>query len=682
MTTTSRAILVCTCQNSVSPDLQAIARACPNVSIKATADPAAGDFAGVIADARTVDHLTVACACRAAAIADVLEDAEVRTPVSFVNIRETAGWSREAASAGPKIAALVALAQEPAIDVPMVSLDSQGVTIIYGNTDVALAVAHRLADDLDITVLLNRADGIVPSRHTAVPVFSGTIRAATGRLGAFELKVDRFAMPAPSSRGSYVFGPARNGAASHCDIVIDLTGGTPLFPADDLRPGYLRADPARPAEIERLIAEARDLVGTFDKPKYITFKQELCAHSRSKITGCTRCIDVCPTGAISPATDAVAIDPAICAGCGGCSAVCPTGAASYALPAPDRALQRLRTLLSAYHAAGGTAPVLLLHDGEHGEALIHMLAHGGTGLPARVLPFAVNETTQIGLEWLAAALAYGAVAVRILTRSKPRHDESALHATVTFARAILSGLGFAEDAVAILSTDDPDQLADALDHCPASAATPRRASFLPIGGKRQIQRLALRELHAIAPAPVTTIALPSGAPMGRITVEAAGCTLCLACVSACPAEALRANPDRPELRFSEDLCIQCGLCARTCPEKVITLEPRLDFAAIEAGPMILKEEDPHACERCGKLFGTKATIRKIREKLAGNHWMFSGANADRAALIGICDDCRIITATERAIDPYAGAPRPAPRTAEDYRREREGLDLEKPGSDT
>src|SRR5690606_11880634 len=97
--------------------------------------------------------------------------------------------------------------------------------------------------------------------------------------------VDDYAQRAPSSRARLVFGAPRNGATSHCDIVLDLSGAPPLFPAADLREGYLRADPGDPAAILRATMKARDLVGTFDKPRYIDFKQDLCAHSRSRIAG-------------------------------------------------------------------------------------------------------------------------------------------------------------------------------------------------------------------------------------------------------------------------------------------------------------------------------------------------------------------------------------------------------------
>ncbi len=195
----------------------------------------------------------------------------------------------------------------------------------------------------------------------------GTIRAAKGYLGAFELTVDDYAQPAPSSRGALTFGTGANGAISHCDIILDLSGGAPLFSAADLRDGYLRADPGDPAAVLRAVLKARDLIGTFDKPRYIDFTADICAHSRSKIVGCNRCLDLCPTGAIAPAGDHVAIDAHICAGCGQCAAVCPTGAASYALPPADALMRKLRTLLTTYRDAGGTRPVILFHDDAHGD---------------------------------------------------------------------------------------------------------------------------------------------------------------------------------------------------------------------------------------------------------------------------------------------------------------------------
>jgi len=472
----------------------------------------------------------------------------------------------------------------------------------------------------------------------------------------------------PSSRSSLAFGPSRDGAVSHCDVVLDLSGGAPLFPAPELRDGYVRADPRDPIAVLKAVLRARDLAGSFDKPRYVSFTADLCVHSRSGIVGCRLCLDLCPTSAIAPAGDHVAIDDKICAGCGQCATACPTGAASYAVPPSDALLRKLCTVLTVYREAGGTLPMLLLHDEEHGGALIDALARHGDGLPANVLPFAVNEVTQIGLEALAAAFAYGAAAVRILLRAKPGHDPTGVHQTIAIAASVLAGLGLHGARLAMIETDDPFALGDALQEIEAGEPVARPASFESAGGKRDVLRLALVELHRVAPQRADMIDLPQGAPFGAIEVED-GCTLCLACVSACPTGALSDDPDRPVLRFAEDACVQCGLCKATCPEKVVRLVPRLAFgSAVQS--RVLREEEPFSCIRCGKPFGVKSTIDRIVAKLEGAHWMYRDV-PQRLDLIKMCEDCRVIAITQEGFDPHAEASRPRVHTTDDYLRERE-----------
>jgi ferredoxin len=571
------------------------------------------------------------------------------------------------------MAALLAAAAEPMPTVPVVSLESEGVILIYGRDESAVEAAGLLKDHLDITVLLKPPGSVPPPRITEFPIVRGVISRAAGHLGAFELTVDDFAQPAPSSRGALAFGAGRNGAQSKCDIILDLTGDPPLLSADQLRSGYLRADPRHPAAVLQAVLRARDLVGTFEKPRYITFDAGLCAHSRSRIVGCTRCLDLCPAGAIAPAGDTVAIDAAICAGCGQCAAACPTGAASYGLPPADALMRKLRTLLQTYREAGGATPVVLLHDSEHGDALIDALARHGDGLPSSVLPLAVNEVTQVGLESLAAAFAFGASAVRLLLRERPRHDVTGLRRTVALAEPILRGLGFDGQRVATIETEDPTALGAALRAIEPLAAAPHPAGLLPSGGKRDVLRVALREMHRAAPAPVDVVALPEMAPFGTVEIDADRCTLCLACVSACPTGALTDNPERPTLRFAEDACVQCGLCKATCPENVVTLVPQLDFRAATASPRTLKEEEPFCCIRCGAPFGVRSTIERVTARLQGQHWMYQAsakAGANRLDLIKMCDDCRIAVVTEQDFDPHGAPPRAHPRTTDDYLRER------------
>ena len=610
----------------------------------------------------------VGCTQEAPLFAEVAREANKKTDVTFANLRETAGWSSQSLDAGPKMAALLASAAETVPPASFVTLNSEGVILIYGRDEKAIEAGNLLAQHLDVTVMISGSAALTPPRIGTFPIVKGTIRSAKGHLGSYEIVVDDFATAEPSSRGALAFGNAHNGALSRCDVILDISGNAPLFAAHELRDGYLRADSRDPAAVLRAVLKARDLSGTFEMPRYIAFTETLCAHSRSGIVGCRRCLDLCPTGAIEPSGNHVAIDANICAGCGQCAAACPTGAAAYALPPVDVLMRKLRTLLTVYREAGGLHPIVLLHDDEHGGALLDALARHGDGLPANVLPLPINEVTQVGLETIAAAFAYGTGAVRLLLHAKPRHDISGLTKTIALADAILSALGYG--SIAVIETDDPDQLGAALAEIDTPVFSAHPASFLPAGGKRELMRLALRELHRTAPTQTDVIALPADAPFGAVEIDVAGCTLCLACVAACPTGALSEDPERPLLRFSEDACVQCGLCKATCPERVISLKPQLDFRAATAAPRVLKEEEPFDCIRCGKPFGVRSTIERVIAKLEGQHWMY-GKNSRRLETLKMCEDCRVIAATEDGFDPHGAPPRPLARTTDDYLRERE-----------
>ena len=668
---TQRTILVCSCERTMPAFGDAVAKGCAGARVLSGDQFCGAELDRVRAVLAGPEPVTIACTQQAPLFTEVAEELGFSGGLTFTNIRENGGWSDQAEAAGPKAAALLAMAGERTAQTPIITLSSQGVILVYGRDETAIEAGRQLADKLDVTVLLSRPADIMPHRVWDFPVMQGTITSATGHLGAFELSVDDFAAPAPSSRSTLRFGASRDGAVSQCDLILDLTGGTPLFPAHELRDGYLRADPRDRAAVIEALMKAGDLVGEFDKPRYVDYAADLCAHSRSRIVGCTRCLDVCPTGAITPNGNHVAISAQICAGCGSCAAACPTGAAGYTLPSADLLLRHVRTLLLAYAQAGGRGATVLFHDSAHGSPLIDALARYGTGLPAHVLPVAVNEITQLGIEAWTAPLAWGASAVRALGRAKQKHDTAGLGRTLVIANLLSEALGYGSDRSAVIETDDPDALRAALDDIGPGVPSPKPATFAAVGRKRSVLESTMIELHRSAPAPVEVVALPAGAPFGTLAVNVEGCTLCHSCVAACPTGALSDSPEKPALYFSESACVQCGLCAATCPEAVISLQPRFNFQAWNAPRRLVKEEEPFHCIGCGAPFGTRSTVERIVAKLEGKHWMFSGANARRLDVVRMCDSCRVEAVMNEGFDPYAGPTRPAPRTTEDYLRDRE-----------
>ncbi|MDD9877755.1 MAG: 4Fe-4S binding protein [Magnetovibrio sp.] len=666
-------VLVCSCEGTMALDAKGLAKACGG-DAEPISQLCRAQLEVFEAAAKDAGQLLVACTQEAPLFVEAAgELGDGGAELSFCNIRERAGWCREDAGKASKnlTAKMAALLAEATLDIPgttSVGLASEGALLILGGAETALAAAERVAGRLDVTVVTSGGDA-PPPRIMDVPIFQGRAASAAGHLGAFEVAFKDFAPASPSARRGLAFEAVGQSGSLECDLILDLRGDAPLLRAPEKRDGYFNPDPGNPALVADAILELIDLVGEFEKPRYIDYDAGLCAHARSEITGCTKCLDSCPAGAITPDGDKVAYDPYICAGCGTCASVCPTGAAKYVLPAGDSLFQRLRTVLATYRDAGGANPMVLVHDADWGDQMIATMARSGGGLPANALPFAVNSSVQIGLEFLLAAAAYGAERVVVLVPPSLAGETDGLRGEIQLAETVADGLGYGGGRFELLDEADPEAVEARLHGLQPAPGMPA-AEFLALGRKRSIMNQALAALHEAAPAPVDHLELPAGAPFGAVEVDVAGCTLCLACVGACPTGALKDNPDKPQLSFNEQSCVQCGLCRNTCPESVISLSPRISFEEAARNHQVVKEEEPFECIRCGKEFGTKSTIERMVEKLDGHAMFADGKALDR---LKMCEDCRVVALTEEDVQPLAHGSVPVTRTTEDYLREREEL---------
>ena len=644
------------------------------------------------------DDVVVACTQEKRLFAEVGEQTQAASSViKFVNIRETGGWSKDASSAMPKMAALLAAAHLPdAEPVSTVTYKSAGRLLIVGALDKAEQIAALLADTLDVTIFSQGVSKIAeagfPAQERKYPVVGGDKLALKGWLGAFEAtwqknnpidldlctrcnaclavcpegaidqsyQVDsnkctshRDCVAVCKVAGAIDFGREPQQLTEAFDLVLDL-GRTPLITLHAPPQGYFALDASAGLASPGLLAtvvKLRDMVGEFEKPKFFAYKQKICAHSRNETVGCNACIDVCSAGAVSSekSRQQIVVNPNLCVGCGACTTVCPTGALTYAYPRASEQGVRLKTLLSTYTKAGGANATLLLHSQVKGQQAIDNLGRAAKlqktvhGVPANVIPLALWHTASVGLDLWLAAIAFGAtqVAVLLTDEEAPAYTH-ALEEQMKVAQALLGGMGYAGVHFHLLTEPTISGFDKSLQQLalarPTAPASPAR--FAVAQEKRSTLDMALD--HFITHAPATlpqAISLPSeGSPFGSLVVNKDTCTLCLSCVSACPASALQDNPERPQLKFIEKNCVQCGLCASTCPENAITLQPRLLLTPERKEARVLNESQPYQCIRCSKPFGTLKAIEVMLGKLAG-HAMFQGAAADR---LKMCSDCRVI----------------------------------------
>lgn len=643
----SKKVLLCDCLGSQRIDAEKI-EAVTGYNCSTVFNEACGSQIEAAAKVITGDDVIVACQQQARLFSELADEIHAAEP-GFVDIRDRAGWSGNGENPEPKMAALLAeaglaVAAEKTIDVV-----SNGACLILGSHEAALKAAEDLSETLAITLLLSAPQDVMAG--TGYDVVAGTLARAHGTMGHFEVRIDGFQQPVASGRGGPNWTEAKDGALSHCDIILDLRDDTPLFPAPEKRDGYLRADPGSAPAVAKAVLEASQMVGTFEKPLFVRLEEPLCAHSRAEKPACSKCLDICPTGAITSAGEHVAIDPLICAGCGACSALCPSGAITYDAPPVASLFNRMHTLASTYRKAGGNAPRLLVHDEDFGAEMISLAARYGRGLPGDVIPLTVSALAGFGHAEMLAALASGFAEVDILLA--PKTEKEVIEGEALLAKA-LSG----SDTIRILDISDPDALSENL--YGLDIQSPLAEPVLPLGSRRQVARLAAKALQPEA----AVVTLPANAPYGAILVDTDACTLCLSCVSLCPSGALGDNPDNPQLRFQEDACLQCGLCANICPEQAITLAPQMNLTDEAFTQKVVHEEEPFACIECGVLFGVKSTVERITEKLANNHAMFSSENTIR--MIQMCDNCRIQAQYHSENNPFASKDRPKVRTTDDY----------------
>ena len=332
---------------------------------------------------------------------------------------------------------------------------------------------------------------------------------------------------------------------------------------------------------------------------------------------CERCVQACPADALQTPESVLGAPPVVdasrCQACSGCLDVCPSGALSLDGHDPGTLAQRLQALLQG--GDGSAAPALVIAC-QSAAAPVHDLGERG-GLPG-LLVLEVACLGGMGSGWHLAALAAGARTVQVLPCERCL-DRGSLTRELHFSRSLLVALGDVDAARrvgvlpaeglrlrrALLAVDGLTVLVDGTgaDRMPAPGAletSTRVAARVAAWAVGELQRALGRSAEDQHRRPL--VILGEGAPLG-VPRAAQGCTACGVCARTCPTRALSlsAGLGSAELVLDPAACSGCRVCVGTCPEGVLDVVPGVDLDLLAGGCVPIARVAAPTCPDCGEI---------------------------------------------------------------------------------
>jgi ferredoxin/coenzyme F420-reducing hydrogenase delta subunit len=362
-----------------------------------------------------------------------------------------------------------------------------------------------------------------------------------------------------------------------------------------------------------------------------SIREEACAVDQ----GCRVCAAVCPHEALASHDGRMVLNKTACTSCGACVSACPRIAMDFPGAQPRQIHAQIGALLRGEALITESRGILFVCG--KGTATLERLAHKGLSYPAGWLPVEVPCLGMVTPSWHLECLNTGAAAVGILPCGQEEcrfGQREIIRGRVDYVRELLRLLGESPDHVALFDSMDDSKLAGSLSCLPTLASedggrdlhdgsflTPRAAAALLLG-------LAERygaSLEGSLDHPYS--------PFGDVEIKD-GCTLCGACVDACPTDSLsiQRDGDSLALTFDPQLCIRCSECVPVCPEKILWLKAKTDLGRLSLGRIPVCQTGEARCEACGGPIAPKAMLEKIVALL--------GSDPSVSAISRRCLSCR------------------------------------------
>ena len=368
--------------------------------------------------------------------------------------------------------------------------------------------------------------------------------------------------------------------------------------------------------VDDIIEVVKKNINSYSYKKFTTYDSAICQYNERRVEICSKCEEVCPTVAITKddKTKTLTFSQIDCDGCGGCVSVCPSGALDYAPTNRDSIFE-----MSKFYKE--THPLIVPSKMNMQNLMIN--------LKENVLPFAIE-----GEKFLSE--------VSFLTLLQMSGSQVVFYSDV-LSKGTKDSIRILNDIYqkkyqkdAILVAMDKEELEDALNE-----VTFIEDSYFNFNQNDLKKREAFsqRLQKIVGTEDLGVVKTGEHIHYGRVLVNEANCTLCLACVGACNVDALFANESDFTLRVNPSLCTACGYCEVSCPEVdcLTIVRDEIELQPTWFKENILAKDKLFACVECGKEFATTKAIEKIANMMGA---IFALSSETKKRTLYCCEDCK------------------------------------------
>ena len=349
----------------------------------------------------------------------------------------------------------------------------------------------------------------------------------------------------------------------------------------------------------------------------LEFSVASCVRATSKLSNCTKCVDVCPVSTIEIVDNIPAFTPSVCIDCGGCVVVCPTEAFSLrdfsSVNFFFDFLESKETLL----ACKTEIPCLSVLSVEH---LISLALTSDEPLVMNVEGCSCGGDSDRLTNQIKANIEEVNFILESFSDKKILIDKFESKAieneTISNRRSLFS----LKEVLKNKKSFDEAVKADELKAFELDSEVISKIKNKNIPDKRKLLFSVLKRVER--PQKYDVLASEDISFTSQKFIEES-CTNCQICYRICPTGTLSSDTKFSVINFDSMMCLKCHLCHDVCEPNAIKIQAGFEIKEFfEPTQRVLADFDIRRCNECGNYFTyTSGLVECMRCKIEENEAM-------------------------------------------------------------